>query len=205
MGQAEVAITEDTFVSTADDIDHSSESSLRISNVSEGGNNILEIAYLQFSLIPPPAGSYLADLTLEFHCTVISGGSINFHKCTQEAIESNTIFENRPIYNTTPFTSIIVESDGFYIVQLYVDGGYTDYIDAAPSGILAITAELDTEVVLDSLESDLEPSMTLYSPFGLWINPAENPFICYFSITSLVIVSFSLILIALVLYKSVKS
>ncbi|MFX0107018.1 MAG: hypothetical protein ACFE7R_01935, partial [Candidatus Hodarchaeota archaeon] len=59
MGQAEVAITEDTFVSTADDIDHSSESSLRISNVSEGGNNILEIAYLQFSLIPPPAGSYL--------------------------------------------------------------------------------------------------------------------------------------------------
>jgi hypothetical protein len=182
MGQADVAILEDTFVTTLDNLDHSSESIISVSNLSNDGNDILKIAYLSFELTIPPAGSYLANLTLDLHIAeVVSVGNISLHKILQESLGTNITYENRPPYDPVPFNTIAITQNGSYTIQLYTEGGYLEWLDTRPEILLAITVERGTEINIHSSEADpaLSPLITLYTPFGLWINPAEHPELWY--------------------------
>jgi hypothetical protein len=180
MGRANVEISEDTFFSTTDDVDHSTELIVRFSNFSASGNETIEIAFFEFELYPPPAGSYLADLVFEFDCAeVLMQGTLRFHKCESGRLESNMTFDTSPEYDPIPFTSITITQNGTYSVSLHEEGGYTDY--ASYPGLFAIVSDRDTQVIIHSTESEAEfqPKMTLFSPLGLWINPAENPQLWY--------------------------
>ncbi|MFW9887759.1 MAG: hypothetical protein ACFFER_06230 [Candidatus Thorarchaeota archaeon] len=176
MSRANVEISGDSFFSTADDVDHSTETIIRISNFTVGGNETIEIAFFEFELIPPPAGSYLADLVFEFDCTeVLMDGTLKFHKCESARLESNMTFDTSPEYDPVPFTSITITQNGTYTVSLHEEGGYTDW--AGYPGLFAIVADGNTQITIHSIEAELEfqPKMTLFSPVGIWVNPAENP------------------------------
>ncbi|MHA1905480.1 MAG: hypothetical protein ACXADL_17255, partial [Candidatus Thorarchaeota archaeon] len=139
MGSADVAILEDTFVTTLDTLDHSGDSIISVSNLSNGENDILEIAYLSFELYPPPAGSYLANLTLDLHIAeVVSEGNISLHKILQGTLETNITYENRPLYDPVPFTSVAITQNGSYTIILYTEGGYLEWLDARPEILLAV-------------------------------------------------------------------
>ncbi|MHA2207491.1 MAG: hypothetical protein ACXABC_16680, partial [Candidatus Thorarchaeota archaeon] len=155
MGSADVEVLEDTFVTTLDTLDHSGESIISVSNLSNGENDILEIAYLSFELHPPPAGSYLANLTLDLHIAeVVSEGNISLHKILQGILETNITYENRPLYDPVPFTSVAITQNGSYTIILYTEGGYLEWLDARPEILLAVTAEHGTEVNIHSSEAD---------------------------------------------------
>jgi len=180
MGRADVDISTDTFVSTDDDIDHSSEAIIRISNVSDGENETIEMALFEFELYPPPAGSYLADLVFEFDCLeVLTEGTLRFYKCDSVGLQPNLTIANMPYCDSLPFTNITITQNGTYTVSLHEEGGFSGW--TAPPWLFAIAADRNTQIIIHSLEAEsrFQPQMTLFTPFGLWINPAEHPQLCY--------------------------
>jgi hypothetical protein len=179
MGQANVEISEDSFFSTADDIDHSTEVTIRVSNFSDSGNETIEIAFFEFELTIPPAGSYLSDLVFEFNCAeVLMEGALRFHKCESVRLQSNLTFDTLPEYDPLPFTSITITQNGTYTVSLHEEGGYTDW--AGYPGLFAIVADMGTQIIIHSTEAEsFQPQMTLFSPVGIWINPTEYPQLWY--------------------------
>ncbi|MHA2163967.1 MAG: hypothetical protein ACXABF_16245 [Candidatus Thorarchaeota archaeon] len=208
MGQADVAILEDTFVTTLDNLDHSSESLIRVSNLSNSESDIEEIAYLSFEFTIPPGGSYLANLTLDLHIAeVVSGGKISLHKVLQESLGTNISYDNRPSFDPEPFNSVTISQNGTYTIQLYTEGGYLEWLDTRPEILLAITVERGTEINIHSSEADpaLSPLITLYTPFGLWINPAEHPELWYILPFGMIPVIAAFVLLCIVSWKSVPS
>ena len=180
MGRADVEISADTFVSTTDDINHLSDAIIRVSNVSDGENETIEVAFIEFELTIPPAGSYLADLVFEFDCAeVLMEGTLRFHKCDSIRLESNLTFGSMPAFDSLSFTNVTVTQNGTYTVSLHEEGGYTDW--AGYPGLFAIVADRGTQIIIHSSDAELrfQPQMELFSPFGLWINPAEHPQLCY--------------------------
>ncbi|MFW9863163.1 MAG: hypothetical protein ACFFET_12810 [Candidatus Thorarchaeota archaeon] len=205
MGRANVEILADTFVSTEDDTDHSSEAIIRISNASDGENETLEIAFFEFELYPPPATSYLADLVFEFDCSEVPmGGILRFHKCESVTLESNVTFHSRPEYNPVPFTNVTITQNGTYTVSLHEEGGYTDW--SVQFGLFAIVADGDAQIIIHSSDAEprFQPQMELFSPLGLWINPAENPQLCYAHPLAWVSVSAAIVLLSIGCVKSSK-
>lgn len=206
MGRANVEMSEDSFFSNTDDVDHSAESIIRVGNFSTSGNETIEIAFFEFELNPPPAGSYLADLIFEFDCAeVLMQGTLRFHKCESARLEPNMTFDNSPEYDPVPFTSITVTQNGTYTVSLHEDGGYTDY--AGYPCLFAIVSDRDTQVIIHSTESEAEfqPKMTLFSPLGLWVNPAENPQLWYAHPIAWASVIAAIILLSIVCVKSLRT
>ncbi|MHA2462581.1 MAG: hypothetical protein ACXAEJ_15215, partial [Candidatus Thorarchaeota archaeon] len=78
-------------------------------------------------------------------------------------------------------------------------------LDARPEILLAVTAEHGTEVNIHSSEADTtrKPVITLYTPFGLWINPAEHPEIWYTLPFGMIPVMAALVLLCIVSWKSI--
>ncbi len=205
MGQANVEISADSFFSTADDANHSTEPINRVSNFSASGNETIEIAFFEFELYPPPAGSYLADLVFDFDCAeVLMEGILRFHKCESVRLESNMTFDTAPEYDPLPFTSITITQNGTYTVSLHEEGGYTDW--PVQLGLFAIVADIDTQVIIHSSEAEprFQPQMTLFSPVGIWINPAEHPQLWYLHPLAWVSVIAAIMLLSIGSAKSSK-
>jgi hypothetical protein len=180
MGSGDIEISADTFVSTADDIDHSTETTIRVSNISDGENETIEIAFFEFEMVIPPAGSYLADLVFEFYCEAVpEEGFLRFHMCDSFELGSNVTYGSMPVFNQTPFTDLSITQNGTYSISLHQEGGYTDWFDYP--GLFAITADRNTQIIIHSSDAEprFHPQLTFYTPFGLWLNPAENPQLCY--------------------------
>jgi hypothetical protein len=78
-GTVELDSGEDTFVSSSYEQEYSSEHFLRISNYSQGSEEISEVGFFEFFYIPPPGGGGLVDVLFSFHCGVVSMGEIGLH------------------------------------------------------------------------------------------------------------------------------
>ncbi len=201
MGQADVPIIRDTFVSTTDSLDHSSDLAIRVCNITSGNNEVISITFIEFELVIPPAGSYLADLVLQLAFTeVLSGGSISFHKCASYVLEENVTYDDHPSYDIEPFANTTITQNGNVSISLHTRNGYTDWDGGGPT-VFAITASEDTDVRFYSMEanSSWEPRMTLYSPVG--IPRIENPFVFYLWPLSWVPVTVGFVLMGLMYHE----
>jgi hypothetical protein len=205
MGQGDVQISADTYISSVENLDHSDEALIKVSNVTNSQEEIVEITFLQFRLLPPPAGSYLADLTLKLHfAEVLAAGNIRFHKCEQQSLETNVTYESHPTYNSTPFITLAVSENGSQTFSLHAEGGYTEW-PIGGSGLIAITADLGTQVIIHSSEAGTAtgPKMIFYSPFGILVDPVEQPWICYIHPFSWIPMLGAVILLGITIRKSV--
>ncbi|MHA2386381.1 MAG: hypothetical protein ACXAEE_09255 [Candidatus Thorarchaeota archaeon] len=205
MGRGDIDILADTFVSTEDDIDYSTETIIRVSNISDGEDETIEIAFIEFEMTIPPAGSYLADLVFEFHCTEVPvEGFLRFHKCDSFRLESNVTYENMPEFDPLPFTNITLTQNSTYTISLHEEGGYIHWL--SHSGLFAITADRGTQITIHSSDAEprFQPQIDFYTPFGLWINPAEYPQLCYAHPLAWISVLSAVVLLSLMCVKSLK-
>ncbi len=205
MGQGEVPIIRDTFVSTVDSLDHSSDLTIRVSNITSGSNEGISIAFIEFELAPPPAGSYLADLVLQLNCTkVVSGGSISFYKCASHMLEENITYDDHPSYDPEPFATTTIIQNGTISTSLRTPNGYTDW-GTGGNEVLAITAGNGTDVSFYSPEAGTSfgSRMILYSPVGIPL--PENPLFFYQIPLSWIPVTIGFAFVGVVCYESVRS
>jgi hypothetical protein len=176
----------DTYVSSTDSNDHSSESFVRISNISTGGNVTFEIAYLGFDYMPAPAGGPFTEIYLNFYCSnVESGGTIRLHAIDPddpwakfEPDFTNMTYENRPLYEAIPFLDQGIQTNESYSIMIPFDE-YQDWNFLSGFVGIAITAEPGVRLTLDSFESVIEsrrPKLVIYFIPGIWI---RNPWIYY--------------------------
>ena len=175
---------EDTFVSSNNQQEHSHDELLRASNYSQDSENIFEVCFLKFVYVPPPGGGGLVDARFSFHCSVVSAGEIDLHLVDSSGLWSpsktdldNLTYSNMPSYVPIPFASLLVNSNGSQSIRIFREGG----IEHEPlSGIvgLAITAQQDTQILIDSFEGATEnrPKLTMILRGGLLV---LNPFLFY--------------------------
>lgn len=208
VGTGNGIIDEDTYVTSVDNDSHLEDATLRVGNQSEGLNGIVEIGYLRFTVMPPPAGSYLSDLYLELKCVnVDSGGVVRLHRVSPN--EAGFSFENlsyatRAPYESHPFANLSVDRAGNYTVRLFVDGGFKDYANLA---VIAITADLGTKVSFYSSEAPEGqiPQIVFYSPFGLAANLWENPAAAYLNPLALFSLSAGFVVLGFAVSKSFRA
>ena len=193
----------DTYVSSNDSIDHSSDTNINVSTVSNEGELSSAIGFIWFQIaVPTGFVGDLTDVELILHCSeIIHAGSVEIHKVQNEEIWnaystdlSDLNYSSMPSFNETPFSSIDVKSIGSYSISLHNEGGFYPY----DCGGIALIAESGVSVLFSSKESNDESKRPLISQYGEgwgYINPILNPWICYYLPFSILPLIFGCILI----------
>ena len=176
---------EDTFVSSLEPGEHSTDSLIRVSNYTDDGNETIEIAYFKFDYTPWPSSGEVVAVYFSFCCEeVISGGLVRFHAMETENPWSpfttdfeNITYANMPPYYTTPFATTTVMTNGTYTVILSLSSGPAEDLRSVVG--FAVTSEQEVRLLLDSSEAFVEsrrPRMIVYvtSANSLYLVPG-NP------------------------------
>jgi len=204
---------EDTFVSSLDSSEHSTDPIIRISNYTDNGHETVEIGFFEFDYGPWPGGGSIIDVYFSFSCgEVLSGGLVLFHTIENKYLWSpfvtdlaNLTYASMPSYHSTPFTTTDVAANGTYTIKLSSPGGPSEnHLSAVVAVIVVITVEQGVRLLLDSFESSVEsrrPRMIVYQTIGLMI---RNPLVYYLHPLSLVPVLAAAIL-SKVLYQKVRA
>lgn len=183
-GTVELDSGEDTFVSSSYEQEYSNEHFLRVSNYSQGSEEISEVGFFEFFYVPPPGGGGLVDVLFSFHCGVVSMGEIGLHIIDADDFWDpfatdfdNLTYSSMPPYEPVPFTTLPVNSNGSYSVRIFGPGGLAQEFLYGIVGF-AITAKQDTRIVLDSFDGPVEnrPKLTMFVRSGLIV---QNPFVYY--------------------------
>jgi len=122
---------EDTFVSSLEPGEHSTDPIIRISNYTDSGHETIEIGIFEFYHLIPPGTSPAVDVYFSFSCSeVLSGGLVLFHTIENMSLWSpfvtnleNLTYASMPSYHSTPFTTTDVAANGTYTVKLSSPGG----------------------------------------------------------------------------------
>jgi hypothetical protein len=183
-GIVEINSGEDTFVSSNNEQQHSQDQILRVSNYSQDSESISDVSFLKFIYVPPPGGGGLVDARFSFHCSVVSAGEIELHMVNATGLWSpfetdldNLTYSSMPPYESVPFATLLVSSNGSKSIRIFRQGG----LEHEPlNGIvgLAITSRQGTQILIDSFEGAIEnrPKLTIIVRAGLIV---ENPFAYY--------------------------
>ncbi len=201
---------EDTFVSSLELGEHSTDSLIRVSNYTDDSNETIEIAYFKFDYVPWPGGGEVVAAYFSFCCEeVISEGLVRFHTLETEdpwnpftTDFENITYANMPPYHTTPFATTTVMTNRTYTVSLSMPGGPAEDLHSVVG--FAVTSEQEVRLLLDSSEASVEscrPRMIVYVTFGLMV---KNPWIYYGNPLFLVPVLAAIIL-SKVLYQKVRA
>jgi len=185
-GTLELDSGEDTFVSSSYDQEHSHEQFLKISNYSQDHEDLSEVGFFKFVYVPPPGGGSLVDALFSFHCSVVSTGEVGLHIIDSDGLWDpfetdldNLTYSSMPLYEPLPFTTLAVNSNGSYSVNIFGPGGL---VQESLNGIsiigFAITAKQDTRIELYSFDGPVEnrPKLTMIVRAGLVV---QNPFVYY--------------------------
>jgi hypothetical protein len=176
----------DTYVSSTDSNDHSSDSLVRISNISTGDDVTVDIAFIGFKYMPHPGGGPITDIYLNFYCNSVQpGGIIGLHIVNQndpwadyDTDFSNMTYEDRPMYEPTPFLEQVILTNGSYSIRFPFDE-YQEWDLLNDFLGIAITAEPGVRLKLDSFESVIDlrrPKLIVYDISGIAV---RNPWIYY--------------------------
>ncbi len=202
---------EDTFVSSLEPGEHSTDSILRISNYTDNGHETVEIGFFEFYLVMVVGSGYPVDAYFSFYCSeVLSGGLVLFHTIENESLWrpfvtnlENLTYASMPSYHSTPFTTTDVAANGTYTVKLSSPSGPAENRISSIT-MVVITAEQGVQLLLDSFESSVEsrrPRMIVYSTIGVTI---LNSLLYYQHPLSLVPLLAAAIL-SMVLYQKVRA
>ena len=205
-GIVEINSGEDTFVSSNSEQQHSQEQIIRVSNYSQDDESISDVIFLKFIYVPPPGGGGLVDARFIFHCSVVSAGEIELHMVNTSGLWSpfeidldNLTYSSMPPYESVPFATLLVSSNGSQSIRIFRQGG----LEHEPmNGIvgLAITARQGTQILIDSFEGAAEnrPKLTIAVTEGLLL---RNPFLYYLNPFLIIPVVAGIILTLIVIGK----
>ena len=205
-GIVEINSGEDTFVSSNSEQQHSQEQIIRVSNYSQDDESISDVIFLKFIYVPPPGGGGLVDARFIFHCSVVSAGEIELHMVNTSGLWSpfeidldNLTYSSMPPYESVPFATLLVSSNGSQSIRIFRQGG----LEHEPmNGIvgLAITARQGTQILIDSFEGAAEnrPKLTIAVTEGLLV---RNPFLYYLNPFLIIPVVAGIILTLIVIGK----
>ena len=153
----------DTYVSSNDSMDHSSETTIKVGKYSAGGVQVTEIGLLWLMMAPPPGPvGTLTDIILYLHCTELTqAGIVRIHRLQHNeswTIDSATLnYTNMPSYDSDYFASLQVDSEGMYSVDLLSEGGFSDY----SVGGIAVIAEPGVHIAFFASECEDESDRPL--------------------------------------------
>jgi hypothetical protein len=205
-GIVEINSGEDTFVSSNSEQQHSQEQIIRVSNYSQDDESISDVIFLKFIYVPPPGGGGLVDARFIFHCSVVSAGEIELHMVNTSGLWSpfeidldNLTYSSMPPYESVPFATLLVSSNGSKSIRIFRQGG----LEHEPlNGIvgLAITSRQGTQILIDSFEGAAEnrPKLTIAVTEGLLL---RNPFLYYLNPFLIIPVVAGIILTLIVIGK----
>lgn len=202
---------EDTFVSSLEPGEHSTDPIIRISNYTDNGHETVEIGFFEFYYVVIPGTGPGVDGYFSFFCSeVLSGGLVLFHTIENESLWSpfvtnleNLTYASMPSYHSTPFTTTDVAANGTHTVKLSSPGGPAENRFSTVV-MVVITAEQGVRLLLDSFESSVEsrqPRMTVYHTTDIW---PRNFLLYYLHPLSLVAVLAAAILLK-TLYQKIRA
>lgn len=202
----------DTYVSSNDSLDHSSEPTFKVGRYSNNGTQIIEIGLLWLTMAPPPGPSgSLMDITLDLHSTYVGHpGFIRIHRLQENESWNVDLFTlnytNMPTYDIEYFAFIVVDSEEMYTIDLLVMGGFNGY----SVGGIAVIADPGVYVEFSTSEYEEESARPLVRLSGekssdITYNPLEQPWICYSNPLSWVPMGVSIALFGYIVWIRYKS